>query len=82
MNRNSSIALLVVWAILLGLIITGIVVRADELQPGVLWEYKILRMSIKTTDTEQALNEYGKQGWEVIDWEYPDSTYILLKRQL
>ena len=47
----------------------------------VLWEYKTLRMGL-FTDAEQTLNEYGKQGWEVIDWEDTNFMYFLLKRQL
>jgi hypothetical protein len=81
MNRN-SIILLIVGLILLGLVVTGMVVRANEPQPDVLWEYKILHMSVKATDAENTLNEYGKQGWEVVDWESTSSTYFLLKRQM
>ncbi len=81
MNRNSVI-LLVVGAILLSLIVTGMVVRGNEPQPDVLWEYKTLRMSTNFTDSEQTLNEYGKKGWEVVDWEDTNFLYFLLRRQL
>jgi hypothetical protein len=81
MDRN-NVMFLVVGAILLGLIATTMVVRGNEPQPDGLWEYKILHMSIKTTDTENTLNEYGMQGWEVVDWESTSSTYFLLKRQM
>jgi hypothetical protein len=80
MNRN-IVVLLVVGAILLGSIATCMVVRANEPQPDVQWEYKTLRMGL-FTDAEQTLNEYAKQGWEVVDWEDTNSVYFLLKRQL
>ena len=81
MNRN-SVVLLVIGAVLLVLIVTCMVVRANEPQADLQWEYKILRTSIKSNDTEYILNEYGKQGWEVVDWEDASSTHFLLKRQL
>ena len=59
MNRN-SVVLLVIAAVLLGLIVTCMVVRANEPQPDVQWEYKTLRMGL-FTDAEHTLNEYGKQ---------------------
>jgi hypothetical protein len=80
-NRN-SVMLLVIGAVLLGMIVTCMVVQANGPQPDVQWEYKVLRMSIKSNDTEYILNEYGKQGWEVVDWEDTSSTHFLLKRQL
>jgi hypothetical protein len=80
MNRN-IVVLLVIGAVLLGLIVTCMAVRANEPQPDVQWEYKTLRMGL-FTDAEHTLNEYGKQGWEVVDWEDTNFVYFLLKRQL
>jgi len=77
-----NVMFLVVGAILLVLILTGMVVRANEPQPDVLWEYKTLRISGTFTDAEHTLNEYGKKGWEVVDWEDTNFKYYLLKRQL
>jgi hypothetical protein len=81
MNGNRAV-LLMIGAVLLGMIITCMVVRANEPQADVQWEYKILRTSIKSNDTEYILSEYGKQGWEVVDWEDTGFTHFLLKRQL
>jgi len=81
MNKN-SVVLLVVAAILLGLIAGGMVVRGDELQSDVVWEYKTLRVRGSFTDAERPLNEYGKKGWEVVDWEDTGNLQVLLKRQI
>jgi hypothetical protein len=80
MDRN-NVMFLVVGAILLGLIVTAMVVRGNEPRPDVQWEYKTLRMDL-FTDAEDALNEYGKQGWEVVDWEDTNFVYFLLKRRM
>lgn len=80
--KGNNVVFLLIGAVLLGMIITCMVVRANDPQPEVQWEYKILRMSIKSNDTEYILNEYGKQGWEVVDWEDAGFTHFLLKRQL
>ena len=81
MNRN-SVVLLVVAAILLGLIVGGMVVRGNEPQPDVVWEYKTLRFSGPLGGAEQTLNEYGKKGWEAVDWEDSNYGFVLLKRQI
>ena len=81
MNKNSAV-LLVAAAILLGLIAGGMVVRGNELQPDVLWEYKTLRVRGSFTDAERTLNEYGKKGWEAVDWEDSNYGFVLLKRQI
>ena len=81
MNRN-SVVLLVVAAILLGLIARGMVVRGSEPQADVIWEYKTLRFSGPLAGAEQTLNEYGKKGWEVVDWEDSNYGFVLLKRQI
>ena len=80
MSRN-SVVMLVIGGVLLGLIATCMVVQANEPQSDVQWEYKTLRMDL-FTDAEHTLNEYGKQGWEVVDWEDTNSVYFLLKRRL
>jgi hypothetical protein len=81
MHRN-SVVLLVVAAILLGMIAEGMVVRGNEPKPGVLWEYKTLRVGGAFEDAERTLNEYGKKGWEVVDWEDANFVFVLLKRQI
>ncbi len=81
MNRN-SVVLLVVVAVLLGLIARGMVVRGNEPQQDVLWEYKTLRVQGSFTDAERTLNEYGKKGWEAVDWEDTGNLQVLLKRQI
>jgi hypothetical protein len=81
MNRN-SVVLLVVGAVLLGLIAKGVVVRGNEPQSDVVWEYKTLRVPGSFENTEPTLNEYGKKGWEVVDWEDTGSVHFLLKRQI
>ena len=81
MNRN-SVVLLVVAAILLGLIAGGMVVRGNEPQSDVAWEYKTLRVRGSFTDAERTLNDYGKKGWEVVDWEDTGNLQVLLKRQI
>jgi len=80
MSRN-SVVLLVAVAVLLGLIAGGMVVRGNEPQSDVLWEYKTLRVPGSFENTEPTLNEYGKKGWEVVDWEDSNFVYFLLKRQ-
>jgi hypothetical protein len=81
MNRN-SIALLVSAAVLLGLIAGGMVVRGDEIGAEVQWEYKTLRVRGSFSNAERPLNEYGKKGWEVVDWEDTGFVQVLLKRQI
>jgi hypothetical protein len=48
----------------------------------VLWEYKTICVPGPFTNTAQILSEYGKKGWEVVDWEETNSLYFLLKRQM
>lgn len=44
------------------------------------WEYKIIRHKTKTIEEfENLLNEYGQDGWEVIEIMKFD---VLFKRQL
>ena len=81
MHRNSVI-LFIVAAILLGLITKGMVVRGNESKPGVRWEYKTLRMGGAFEDAERTLSEYGKKGWEVVDWEDANFVFVLLKCQI
>ena len=81
MNRN-SIALLVAGAVLLGLIAGGMVVQGDEIGAEVQWEYKTLRVRGQFSNAERMLNEYGKKGWEVVDWEDTGFVQVLLKRRM
>ena len=48
-----------------------------------VWEYKRLTRSLKHAPppTEANLNEYGKEGWELVSTLiYDDSLYIYFKR--
>jgi len=81
MDRN-NVMFLLTGTILLGLIALSMIVRGNEPQPDVLWEYKTLNLSTNFTNTEHTLNEYGKKGWEVVDWEDTNSKYFLLKRRI
>lgn len=87
MMHRSGLVLLLVAAILFGLMAMGIVVQGHAPQPDVLpqpdvqWEYKTICVPGPFTDAAQTLNEYGKRGWEVVDWEDTGFKHYLLKRQ-
>ena len=51
-------------------------------QSEVLWEYKTICVQGPFENAAQTLNEYGKKGWEVIDWEDTGFKQYLLKRQV
>ena len=67
--------LIAVLVLLAGLMIPDKLVWPREKSSRVQWEYKIVR---NRTSSEKVLNEYGEDGWEIIDWENPD---FLLKRR-
>lgn len=52
------------------------------------FEYKILELEGNITDNaafaEQQLNALGKQGWELVQYEYRNSNYayFILKRRI
>jgi len=46
-----------------------------------VWEYKTICVQGPFTMAAQTLNEYGKKGWEVVDWEDTGFLHFLLKRQ-
>jgi hypothetical protein len=50
-------------------------------QPNVLWEYKTICVQGPFENAAHTLNEYGKKGWEVVDWEDTGFKHYLLKRQ-
>jgi len=48
----------------------------------VIWEYKTICVQGPFANAANTLNEYGKKGWEVIDWEDTGFKHYLLKRQV
>lgn len=52
------------------------------MQSGLIWEYKTICVQGPFTNAVRTLNEYGKKGWEVVDWEDTDLKYYLLKRMV
>ncbi len=82
MNKNHW-WLTTVAALILGLMMSDRLVWPQEGTTQVHWEYKVVR-PVGYRDfklIEKTLNEYGSDGWEVVDWEVDDRAYVfLLKR--
>jgi hypothetical protein len=50
-------------------------------QSAMIWEYKTICVQGPFANAAHTLNEYGKRGWEVVDWEDNGFRHYLLKRQ-
>ena len=71
---------LVVGAVLAGWMLTTMFVQAGQDEAKVQWEYRAFRLSGPALPgyrdkLEAKLNELGKEGWELVDWE--DTDYVL-----
>ena len=73
MNRKNL--WLIVAVLLVGLALTTMLAKAQEVEPAIKWEYKITATPQSITSqphhekTEARLNELGDAGWELIGWE-------------
>ncbi len=71
---------LVVVAVIAGSMLTTVFVQAGQDEAKVQWEYRAFRLSGRESrgyrdKLEAKLNELGKEGWELVDWEETD--YVL-----
>ena len=72
---------LVVVAVLAGSMLTTVFVQAGQDEAKVQWQYRAVVISgpFSTPDgrakIEAKINELGKQGWELVDFE--ESIYVL-----
>ena len=78
MNRNWL--WLILAALVAGSMLTTMVGKAEHSEARARWEYRALEMRTFSSpdqhkEVEAKLNELGKQGWELVDWE--DFTYLL-----
>ena len=82
MNKNHW-WLITATALIVGLMISDRFVWPQEGGTQVHWEYKVVR-SVGYRNfklIEKTLDEYGNDGWEVVDWEVDDRAYVfVLKR--
>lgn len=73
MNRNYL--WLVVAVLLVGLVFTTMLAKAQEAEPTIQWEYyavgfpRSVGHTSNNEEVEAKLNEIGKDGWELIGWE-------------
>ncbi len=73
MNRNYFWLIIVV--LLVGLVLTTMLAKAQEAEPTIQWEYNAIRLPGwvgPTSDNEKIeakLNELGQAGWELVGWE-------------
>lgn len=51
----------------------------DEVEEFLPVEYKVVNIHTISDDLENALNEFGAEGWELVSWNRMDG-YAIFKR--
>ncbi|MCK5161809.1 MAG: DUF4177 domain-containing protein, partial [Candidatus Aureabacteria bacterium] len=70
--------LMVVIALAAGLMISNLLVQAQENESKAKWEYKLITVN-RTSNVAETLNKHASDGWELVDWE---ATSFILRREI